>query len=252
LTDNQQISKSSLIKNTSNQYEFTWHPNYDFVKDPFDSLGFNIDFFVLDKTKKRDVKTIRFVVKNAINEAETDLKLYNLYRGTLLRGWELLEQMKEKEDELKKSYKGAKKGKKNRSVLNASLGATTSLSSVFVPKTNPDAQRLISTLGGTTVLTIGTLEATEVIGRSMKDIIDRLNYIIEKKNELQSKGDIFARDFALKSSRRNNDFIRKVDDFMNAMSLKGLVVLDLDAAWEPKSKATDANIKKVFKDFNAE
>jgi hypothetical protein len=252
LTDNQQISKSSLIKNTSNQYEFTWHPNYDFVKDPFDSLGFTIDFFVLDKTKKRDVKTIRFVVRNAINEAETDLKLYNLYRGTLLRGWELLEQMKEKEDELKKSYKGAKKGKKNRSVINASLGATTSLSSVFVPKTNPDAQRLISTLGGTTVLTIGTLEATEVIGRSMKDIIDRLNYIIEKKNELQSKGDIFARDFALKSSRRNNDFIRKVDDFMNAMSLKGLVVLDLDAAWEPKNKATDANIKKVFKDFNAE
>lgn len=250
LTDNKQISKNSLIKNTSNQYEFTWHPNYDFVKDPLDSLGFNIDFFVLDKTKKRDVKTIRFVVKNAINEAETDLKLYNLYRGTLLRGWELLEQMKEKEDELKKAYKRAKKGKKNRSVINASLGATTSLSSVFVEA--PTRQRLISTLGGTTVLTIGTLEATEVIGRSMKDIIDRLNYIIEKKNELQSKGDIFARDFALKSSRRNNDFIRKVDDFMNAMSLKGLVVLDLDAAWEPKNKASDANIKKVFKDFNAE
>jgi len=250
LTDNQQISKSSLIKNTSNQYEFTWHPNYDFVKDPFDSLGFTIDFFVLDKTKKRDVKTIRFVVKNAINEVETDLKLYNLYRGTLLRGWELLEQMKEKEDELKKSYKGAKKGKKNRSIINASLGATTSLSSVL--NTEPRNQRLISTLGGTTVLTIGTLEATEVIGRSMKDIIDRLNYIIEKKNELQSKGDIFARDFALKSSRRNNDFIRKVDDFMNAMSLKGLVVLDLDAAWESKNKATDDNIKKVFKDFNAE
>jgi hypothetical protein len=62
LTDNKQISKSSLIKNTSNQYEFTWHPNYDFVKDPFDSLGFNIDFFVLDKTKKRDVKTIRFAL----------------------------------------------------------------------------------------------------------------------------------------------------------------------------------------------
>ncbi|MER0439975.1 hypothetical protein [Emticicia sp. W12TSBA100-4] len=252
LTDNPNVSKKNLIKNTSNQYEFTWQPGYDFVKDPLDSLGFNIDFFVLDKTKKRDVKTIRFVVKNAINEAETDLKLYNLYRGTLTRGWELLEQMKEKEDELKKAYIRAKKGKKNRSVINASLGATTSLSSVFVPKDKPDQQRLISTLGGTTVLTIGTLEATEVIGRSMKDIIDRLNYIIEKKNELQSKGDIFARDFALKSSRRGNDFIRKVDDFMNVMSLKGLVVLDLDAAWEPKNKATDANIKKVFKDFNAE
>ena len=252
LTDNQQVSKNSLIKNTSNQYEFTWHPTYDFVKDPLDSVAFNIDFFVLDKTKKRDVKSIRFVVKSAVNEAEKDLKLYNLYRGTLLRGWELLEQMKEKETELKKAYSQAKKGKKNRSIINASLGATTSLSSVFVPKTKPDQQRLISTLGGTTVLTIGTLEATEVIGRSMKDLIDRLNYIVEKKNELQSKGDIFSRDYALKSSRRGADFVRKVDDFMNAMSLKGLVVLDLDAAWESKSKPTDDNIKKVFKDFSAE
>ncbi len=250
LTDNQQVSRTSLIKNTANQYEFTWQPTYDFVKDPLDSLAFSIDFFVLDKTKKRDVKTIKFIVKNAINEAEANLKLYNLYRGTLLRGWELLEQMKEKETELKKQYSKARKGKKNRSVINASLGATTSLSSVFV--TDPKSQRLVSTLGGTTVLTIGTLEATEVIGRSMKDIIDRLNYIIEKKNELQSKGDIFARDFALKSSRRSPDFIRKVDDFMNAMSLKGLVVLDLDAAWEPKNKATDTNIKKVFKDFSGE
>ena len=252
LTDNQQVSKNSLIKNTANQYEFTWLPSYDFVKDPLDSVVFNIDFFVLDKTKKRDVKSIRFVVKNAINEAEANLKLYNLYRGTLHRGWELLEQMKEKETELKKMYSKARKGKKNRSIINASLGATTSLSSVFVPKTKPDQQRLMSKLGGTTVLTIGTLEATEVIGRSMKDLIDRLNYIVEKKNELQSKGDIFARDFALKSSRRSSDFIRKVDDFMNAMSLKGLVVLDLDAAWEPKNKPTDDNIKKVFKDFSAE
>ena len=44
-------------------------------------------------------------------------------------------------------------------------------------------------------MTIGTLEATEVIGSSMKDIMDRLNYIVEKKNEIQTKGDIFSRDF---------------------------------------------------------
>jgi hypothetical protein len=236
LTDNQQITKDMLVKNTPNQYEFIFKPSYDFVRDPFDTLAFTVDFFVLDKTQKRDVKTIRFVVKNAINEAETDQKLYNLYRGTLLRGWELMEQMKEKETELKKLYSQAKKGKKNRSIINASLGATTSLSSFLIP----------------TVLTIGTLEATEVIGKSMKDLIDRLNYIIEKKNEIQSKGDIFARDFSLKSSRRSPDFIRKVDDLMNAMSLKGLVVLDLDASWEPKNKPSDANIKKTFKDFNPE
>ncbi|WP_337042839.1 hypothetical protein [Emticicia sp. 17c] len=252
LTDNPQITKNMLVKNTPNQYEFIFKPSYDFVKDPLDTLGFNIDFFVLDKTKKRDVKTIHFVVKNAINEAETDQKLYNLYRGTLQRGWELMEQMKEKETELKKLYSQAKKGKKNRSIVNASLGATTSLSSFLIPKDRPEQQRLASTLGGTTVLTISTLEATEVIGKSMKDLIDRLNYIIEKKNEIQNKGDIFARDFSLKSSRRGPDFLRKVDDFMSSMSLKGLVVLDLDAAWEPKNKPTDNNIKKTFKDFNPE
>ena len=252
LTDNQQVTKDMLVKNTPNQYEFIFKPSYDFVRDPLDTLAFTMDFFVLDKSKKRDVKTNRFVVKNAINVAETDQKLYNLYRGTLLRGWELMEQLKEKESELKKLYSQAKKGKKNRSIVNASLGATTSLSSFLIPKEKPDQQRLVSTLGGTTVLTIGTLEATEVIGKSMKDLIDRLNYIIEKKNEIQSKGDIFARDFSLKSSRRSPDFIRKVDDFMNAMSLKGLVVLDLDAGWEPKNKPTDNNIKKTFKDFNPE
>lgn len=252
LTDNPNIRRDMLVKNSLNQYEFIFKPSYDFVKDPYDTLSFTVDFFVIDKTQKRAVKTIKFVVKNAINEAEADLKLYNLYRGTLLRGWELMEQLREKESELKRLYTRAKKGKKNRSIITASLGATTSLSSFLIPKEQPEQQRLASTLGGTTVLTIGTLEATEVIGKSMKDLIDRLNYVIEKKNEIQTKGDIFARDFSLKSSRRGPDFIRKVDDFMGAMNLKGLVVLDLDAAWEPKNKPSDANIKKTFKDFNPE
>lgn len=251
VTTNTEILHSALIKNSASQYEFIWTPTYDFVKDPKDSLTFTLDFFVIDKTQNREVKTIKFSVLNAINEQEADKKLYALYEGTLQRGWELLEQMKEKEEELKKTYNKAKKGKRNRSVINASLGATTGLSSIFT-KEKPDTQRLISTIGGTTVLTIGTLEATEVIGRSMKDLMDRLNYIIEKKNEIQTKGDIFARDFSLKSARRSPEFVRKVDDFMAAMSLKGLVVLELDANWTPKYKPTDDNIKKTFKEFNAE
>ena len=83
----------------------------------------------------------------------------------------------------------------------------------------------------------------------MKDVIDRLNYVIEKKNEIQTKGDIFARDFSLKSSRRGNDFIKKVDEFNNTMNLKGLVALELNATWENKKKASESNIKKTFKDF---
>jgi hypothetical protein len=249
LSSNQNVKKDVLVKNTNTQYEFIWTPGYDFVQDPKDSLSLYIDFFVLDKTQKREVKRIYFSIVNTVNEAEMDRKFYDLYRGTLTRAWELMEQLKEKEEVLKRSYNKAKKGKRGRSVVNASLGATTGLSSILSKK-NPDTQRLISTVGGTTVLTIGTLEATEVIGKSMKDLIDRLNYIIEKKNELQTKGDIFARDYSLKSARRSNDFIRKVDDFMSTMNLKGLVALELDASWEAKSKATDQNIKKVFKDFN--
>jgi hypothetical protein len=248
LTNQTGIPKTSLIKNTNNQYEFVWIPGYEFVQDPKDTLGFYIDFFVLDKTQKREVKRINFTIKNTINEAELDKKNYGLYYGTLARAWELLEQLKEKEEELKKAYNRSKKGKKQRSVLNASLGATTGLSSIL-SKNNPDTQRLISTFGGTTVLTIGTLEATEVIGKSMKDLIDRLNYVIEKKNDLQTKGDIFSRDFSLKSSRRNPDFIKKVDDFMAAMNLKGLVAFELNATWEAKNKPTEKSIEKTFKDF---
>lgn len=83
----------------------------------------------------------------------------------------------------------------------------------------------------------------------MKDVIDRLNYVIEKKNEIQTKGDIFARDFSLKAARRAPDFLRKVDEFNNTMNLKGLVAFELSATWENKKKANEGNIKKTFKDF---
>ncbi len=251
LSNNNNIRKQYLVGNTPTQYEFIWSPGYDFVTDPNDSINFYIDFYVLDKTQKRDVKRINFTVLNTINEKETDESNYSLYKGTMLRAWELMEQLKEKEEALKKSYNRAKKGKKERSVVNASLGATTGLSSIFT-KDKQDLQRMISTIGGTTVLTIGTLEATEVIGKSMKDLIDRLNYVIEKKNEIQTKGDVFARDFSLKSSRRSPEFKKKMDEFMATMSLKGLVALELNATWEPKNAASDQSIRKTFKDYNKE
>jgi hypothetical protein len=100
-------------------------------------------------------------------------------------------------------------------------------------------------------MTIGTLEATEVIGRSTKDLIERLNYIIEKRNELQTKGDIFARKYALKSSRRRPEFMKDVDDFVTVLNLRGVVALELDANWQNKAKATNENIAKTFKDFNS-
>ena len=247
VSDNAMIPQSALIKNTANQYEFIWTPSYDFVKDPYDSLAFEITFFVMDKTQKRDERKLKFAVLNTVNEVLKDQYLYTQYRSALVEAWNLSEQLSEKELELKDAYLRAKKGKKHRSVATATLGAITGISPAIIKVS--DARTVVTTVGGTTILTIGTLEATEVIGKSLKDLLDRYNYVLEKKIEIQNKGDVFAREYALKSARRTADFIRKKDEFKAALSLKGAVTLDLDAGWENKRQATDKLIGRSFKDF---
>jgi hypothetical protein len=250
LSDNQTIPKTALVKNTDNQYEFIWQPGFDFVKDPYDSLEAHVTFYVLDKSQNRQERQITFVVKNTVNEAEKDRYLYTQYRQVLVQAWGLVEQLGEKEEQLKRDYKRAKGGKRNRSVANASLGAVTGVSPA-ITSNDQNTQRIISAVGGTAVLTMGTLEATEVIGKSMKDLLDRYNYVLGKKAELQNKGDVFSREFSLKSSRRTPDFVRKLDEFRSLMSLSGLVALELDANWQSKKEATDKAIKRTFKDFTS-
>lgn len=253
LSTDQRVPKSALVKNTNNQYEFIWVPGYEFVRDPNDTLRINLTFFVLDKAQNRDEQTLSVTVLNTINEEAKDRYNYALYNQALVQAWNLVTQLDEKEIELKRDYKRAKGGKRNRSVANASLGAVTGVTpAVTGASTSQDAQkngRLISAIGGTAVLTMGTLEATEVIGKSMKDLLDRYNYVLGKKTELQNKGDVFAREFALKSARRTPDFIKGLDAFRNAMNLSGLVALELDANWQNKKEATDKALKRTFKDF---
>ena len=253
LSESQDVPKSALRKNTETNYEFIWKPGYDFVKDPYDSLAFQIVFFALDKGQNRAERKINFTIYNAVNEDEKDRYYYAQYRQALVTAWNLLEQLGEKEEELKRSYRRAKKGKRNRSVANASLGAVTGVTPAVIANNKSTTVqtnlRYVSAVGGTAVLTMGTLEATEVIGKSMKDLLDRFNYVMSKKSELQNKGDVFAREFALKATRRNQDFVRKIDDFRAALSLSGLVALELDAAWKNKSEANDKALKQMFKDF---
>jgi hypothetical protein len=250
ITQNTNVPPAALVKNSASQYEFIWKPGYDFVKDPLDSLQFELTFYVLDKSQKRDERRVSFTVMNAVNEPLLDQKLYNEYRASLVRAWDLLEQLKEAEKDLKKKYNRAKKGRKGRSITNATVGAGTGLAPVIVDI--PATSRKITTIGGTTTMTIGTLEATEVIGRSTKDLVERLNYIMEKKNELQTRGDTFARKYALKSSRRRPEFMQDVDQFVALMNLRGLVALELDAGWQNKLSSTDEQIAKTFRDFGSE
>ncbi len=245
LADNQQVPKTALIKNTDNQYEFIWQPGYDFVKDPLDTLSAQFVFYVLDKAQNRAERRVTFTIKNAVNEAERDRYFYTQYRTALVSAWNLLAQLGEKEEDLKRSYRRAKTGKRNRSVVNASLGALTGVSPVL----NGNNAKYVTSVGGTAVATLGTLEATEVIGKPMKDLLDRYNYVMGKKTEIQNKGDVFAREFALKSTRRSGDFVRRLDDYRASLSLSGLVALELDASWENRQEATDKAIKRIFKDF---
>ena len=253
LSDNQNIPKSALIKNTDNQYEFIWTPGYDFVKDPLDTLQVQITFYALDKAQNRDERKITFTVQNAINEEAKDRALYAQYRQVLVSAWNLVERLSEKEEALKLSYRKAQKGKRNRSVANASLGAVGGITPAIIANNKSQSvqtnMRYVSAVGGTAVLTMGTLEATEVIGKSMKDLLERYNYVLGKKTEIQNKGDVFAREFALKASRRGGDFVKRLDDFRAIMSLSGLVALELDANWQNKKEATDKAIKRTFKDF---
>ncbi len=249
ISENTYVPASALVKNTPSQYEFIWKPGYDFVKDPLDSLTFNITFYAMDKSNKQEERTVTFSIRNMVNEAEIDQKHYNEYRASLLKAWDLIEQLKDTEKDLKKKYDRARKGKKGRSLANATLGAVTAITPVIIDE--PATSKKITTIGGTTVMTIGTLEATEVIGRSTKDLVERLNYVIEKKNELQTKGDIFARKYALKSTRRKPEFIKEVDELVALLNLKGLVALELDAGWKNKAKPTHENVSRTFKDFSA-
>jgi hypothetical protein len=248
VSENPNVPLTALVKNTPTQYEFIWKPGYDFVKDPLDSVTFKVTFYALDKSNKQEERTVTFSIRNVVNEEEIDRKLYNEYRATLVKAWDLIEQLKDTEKDLKKKYDRARKGKKGRSLANATLGAITGITPVIIDA--PATSKKITTIGGTTVMTIGTLEATEVIGRSTKELVERLNYVIEKKNELQTKGDIFARKNALKSTRRKPEFLKEVDELVALMNLKGLVALELDAGWRNKSKPTDENISRTFKDFS--
>ncbi|WAC11683.1 hypothetical protein [Dyadobacter pollutisoli] len=248
ISENKRVPTEALIKNTPTSYEFIWEPGFEFVKDPFDTLAFNITFYVLDKAQNKKEKTVKFVIKNTVDESLRDAYVYSLYKGALVNAWGLLEQMQEKEIYLKKAYSKAKRGKRSRSLLNASLGATTGLAPQFT-QSDPKTRGYITTIGGTTVATVGTLEATEVIGKSTNGLLDRFNYVLQKKNELQNKGDVFAREYGQKSARRNPEFIRKLDEFKALMNLSGLVALELDANWENKKEATDNALKKAFKDF---
>lgn len=239
------IAATTLKENTKQQAEFTWTPGYKFVDEAEKFRYVDLTFYVLDKSSNRIQKKVKVKVDDAENLDEKDKLNYTKYRNSLIAAKNLIDQLDDNHDLLTKLYKQAKKGKKQRAIVNASLGATTGLSPVIL---NPDQSKVVSGIGGTTVLTLGTLEATEVIGKSKSDILDKMKVNVEIRNQLQVEGDNFARKYALKSARRQKEFDADREKLLPIINNQKLVLLELDATQRNRNPE-NKEIKKTFPDF---
>ncbi len=249
VSENSAIREESLTKKDLGQYDFGWTPGFEFIKEAGKKEEFEISFFAIDKESNRTEQNIIVTVIDTENQLEKDRVLYDQYRTVLERSWDLITQLNEKEKELEKEYKKAKKGKKNRAISTAGLGALTGLSPVIFME-NPQGQKITAGIGGTATATIGTLEASNVIGASPSDLMRDLNYVSQKRNDLLVYGNVFASRYALPVNKREGGFQSDLRSLSIQLNLSDTAKLELDASWENSKDASAKNLKKVFKDFN--
>lgn len=250
LSSDERVPKSSLIKNTNTQYEFTWSPGYSFTDDVEKTRDVELIFFAVDKSSNRTQHKVKVKITDTENIEQRDKFLYQKYSGTLMQAKAMIEILTDKHKKLEHDYKQAKKGKKNRSIFGASLGAGSAVSSAFV--SSPGDLKAVTVIGGSTTATLGTLEATEVLGKSKNDIMDLIKTETEIRNQLQLEGDIFARKYALKSSRRSVDFDNDRDKFLPLINHTKLPTLELDASKPLNIKYDAKEMKKTFTDYSEE
>jgi hypothetical protein len=244
------IPKSALKENSTVQSEFTWSPGYYFVEEAEKIKEITFIFFSIDKSSNRVQRRVKVIVSDTENIEEKDKLLYAKYRTSLVQARALIIQLDENHEKLNKAYKQAKKGKKNRALVNAGLGATTGIGPVVIK--DQDNSKIVSAVGGTTVLTMGTLEATEVIGKSKSDILDKMKINVEIRNQLQMEGDNFARKYALKSMRRSKEFESDREKLFPIINNQKLVMLELDASRPSTPNYDNKDIKSTFPDFSEE
>lgn len=253
ITTDKRIPESSLKENTQLQYEFTWTPGYSFVDDTQTAVTTEIIFFALDRSNNRTQRKVKIKVADTENLVKKDAHQFQKYRSNLADAMILIQQLDANQKMLNSDYKKAKKGKKNRSIINASLGAVTGFTPIIMDApSQAQTAKVVSGVGGTTVLTFGTLEATEVIGRSKENILEKIKISIDIRNKMQSAGDEFARKYALKIARRNTEFEKDIEKFRTILNDQRIVLLELDAYNKNAAKVEDRDIKKVFVDFAEE
>lgn len=247
ISSDSRVPKTALKENAPTQFEFTWTPGYYFVEESEKVKQVELVFFALDKSSNRVQKKVLIKIHDTENLDEKDKQIYSKYLQTLSYAKTLIDELDKNLEKLNKDYKQANKGKKQRAIVNASLGAVTGVSPVAFD--GQDAAKVIPAVGGTTTLTLGTLEATEVLGKSKSVIQDKIKVNIEIRNQLQVEGDNFARKYALKSIRRTKEFDIDRDKMQPILNNQKLVLLELDASKPAVRNYTVKDLKKTFPDF---
>ncbi|MFN8314541.1 MAG: Ig domain-containing protein [Cyclobacteriaceae bacterium] len=243
ISSDMRLPKSALKENSRVQREFTWTPGYDFVDEAEKKRDVVLTFFAFDKSNNRVQRRVRVTINDTENVEEKDKLLYQKYFNTLAASKNLIDMLDENNEKLEHIYKKARKGKKSRTIVTASLGGISGLSPLILD-TNPS--KTVTMVGGTSVLVINSLEAGQVIGRSANDYQNKIKSNRDLRTQLQLKGNYFARKYALKSQRRNLDFETDRDDLVRLLNTD-ITSLEMPAVVQsiPKGK----EIKKTFSDF---
>jgi len=250
LSSDERVPKDALKENSPVQYEFIWTPGYQFTNDVAKSKSVDIVFYAVDKSSNRIQRKVKVNVVDTENQEEKDKLLHLKYEATLTQAKGLIEELDVNHKKWEKALKQAKKGKVNRSVLSASLGAVTGVTPALT--TSANSKTTIAAIGGTSVATLGTLESAQVLGKQGGAIQDHLATNIDIRNQLQALGDTFARKYALKSARRSQEFDKDRDAFLPIINNQKMPSLELDASKPLPTKYTEKELKKTFADYSEE
>ncbi len=245
ISSNVNVPKSALKDNSKVQREFTWSPGYEFVDEAEKKKDVFLTFFAFDKSSNRVQKKIRVTINDTENVEEKDKSLYQKYFNTLAATKNLITLLDDNNEKMEGMYKKARKGKKNRTIVTASLGAVTGISPLVLES---DPSKAVSVVGGTSVLTLNSLEAGQVIGRSANEYQTRMKTNRDIRTQLQLKGNFFARKYSLKSARRSTEFEVDRDELVRLLNTEQLVTLEMSA--KSQGVPTAKEIKKTFTDFS--
>ena len=241
------VPRNVLKENSKVQKEFTWSPGYDFVEEVDKKKEVLLTFFAIDKSNNRVQRKVRITVTDTENVEEKDKLLHHKYVGSMTSTKILIDLLDQNNEKLDAIYKHARRGKKNRTVLTATLGGVTGISPLVLPA---DPSKSVSIVGGTSVLTLNSLEAGQVIGRNTNDLQNKIKTNRDLRNQLQLRGNYFARKYALKSARRSVEFEQDRDELSRMMNSDAVSSLEIPAA--PASPPSIKEIKKTFPDFSEE